>query len=267
MTSRSSAPDVKIRPKTIYHAKISDQNQIVKYTLEENETWQELIRRQTPLVRKLGCREYISGLDQLKLPENRIPQCPEVSLLLKKQTGWVLEPVSALIPIQQFFGLLAQKKFPAATFIRTRDELNYVQEPDIFHEIFGHCPLLTHPDISRFAETFGRVGLKLQAPDQLRLSRLYWFTVEFGLIRENDRIKAMGGGILSSIKETQTSTQSLLPIRKPFTVLDTLRTSFEIDRIQPLYFVLQSLQELAHLTENQLVDFLKEAKDLGDFEK
>src|SRR5204863_5824865 len=141
------------------------------------------ITRQIPVVQNRACNEYIEGIKLLNLPHDRIPQCPEVSKILKQATGWALEPVPALIPFSQFFQLLANRKFPAATFIRRREELDYLQEPDMFHEVFGHCPMLTHKAVADFTHTYGKLGLEASHEDQVMLAKLYWFTIEFGLIQ------------------------------------------------------------------------------------
>src|SRR5579859_421111 len=132
-----------------YVAKVPDVDGNIAYTSEEHAVWHDLIVRQRPIVDKYACPEYLDALEKMHFPTDRIPQCSEVSTVLKKHTGWEVAPVPALIPFGQFFQLLADKKFPAASFIRSREEMDYLQEPDIFHEIFGHTPLLTDP---RFAE-------------------------------------------------------------------------------------------------------------------
>jgi len=135
------------------------------YSDEENRVWQDLITRQIPVVQERACQEYMNGLRLLNLPRDRIPQCHEISRALHAAQGWALEPVPALIPCNQFFSLLANRKFPAATFIRRREELNYMQEPDIFHEVFGHCPMLTNPACADFAYTYGKLALSAKPED------------------------------------------------------------------------------------------------------
>ncbi len=168
---------------TSYVAKPVDAFGNAAYTAEENQVWHDLITRQLPIVQNRGCDEYLEGLKLMNLSHDRIPQCPEVSKVLRETTGWSLEPVPALIPDAQFFGLLSERKFPAATFIRRREELDYLQEPDIFHEIFGHCPMLTNKALAEFSHAYGVLSLKANKEDREMLARLYWFTVEFGLIQ------------------------------------------------------------------------------------
>lgn len=233
------------------------------YTPDENQVWNELITRQIPLVQDRACDEYINGVRLLNLPHDRVPQCPEVSSVLREATGWALEPVPALIAFDRFFSLLANKKFPAATFIRRRDELDYLQEPDIFHEVFGHCPMLTHKACADFTHTYGKLGLHASHEDQVMLAKLYWFTIEFGLIQTSAGLRAYGGGILSSKSETVYCVESDVPQRKPFDVMEVLRTPYRIDIIQPIYFVIDSFDVLFNLIDMDLIGLIKEARRLG----
>lgn len=249
--------------KSSYVAKPVDVNGNVNYTDEENQVWHELITRQTSIIQDRACDEYMHGLKILDLPKDRVPQCHEISKKLQSVTGWELEPVPALIPFDQFFYLLSTHKFPAATFIRRREELDYLQEPDIFHEVFGHCPLLTNEAYANFTHTYGKLGLKANEEDRVLLARLYWFTIEFGLIKSKNGIKAYGGGILSSISETPYSIESDIPERKPFDVLDVLRTPYRIDIKQPIYFVINNFDVLFHLIDMDLIDLIAKARRLG----
>lgn len=249
-----------------YVAKPIDANGNVAYTAEENQIWQELITRQIPILENRACDEYVHGLKLLDLPTDRIPQCPDVSAVLKSQTGWVLEPVAALIPFDKFFALLADKKFPAATFIRIREELNYLKEPDIFHEVFGHCPLLTNKAYADFTHNYGQIGLKASHQDRVMLAKLYWFTIEFGLIQSEKGLRIYGGGILSSMGETPYAVDSPKPRRKPFDPLDVLRTPYRIDIMQPIYYVINSFDVLFELIEMDLIGLIQEARELGLYE-
>lgn len=250
------------KPST-YVAKPVDANGNAHYTEEEDLTWHDLIVRQLPIIESRACEEYLHGIKLLDLPKNRIPQCPEVSTILHAATGWKLEPVPALIPFDRFFNLLANRKFPAATFIRKREELDYLQEPDIFHEVFGHCPMLTHPACADFTHTYGKLGLKASHEDQVMLAKLYWFTVEFGLIKTKSGLRAYGGGILSSKSETIYCLESEIPLRKPFDVMEVLRTPYRIDIIQPIYFVIDDFNVLFDLIEMDLIGLIHEARRLG----
>ncbi len=251
------------KTKTSYVATPVDENGHAEYTAEENQTWHELITRQTPIVQGRACDEYLQGMKLLNLPTDRIPQCPEVSAVLQSATGWTLEPVPALIPSELFFQLLANKKFPAATFIRRREELDYIEEPDIFHEIFGHCPLLTNQALADFTCTYGKLCLKATEEEREMLARLYWFTVEFGLINTKNGLRTYGGGILSSKTETPYCIESDIPVRKPFDVIDVFRTPYLIYILQPVYFVIDSFDQLFHLTEMDLIGLSHQARKLG----
>lgn len=249
---------------TSYVAKPVDAHGNANYTQEENSIWHELFVRQLPIVTGRACEAYMHGLELLNLTEDRIPQCPEVTTALQKATGWTLEPVPALIPFEKFFHLLANKKFPAATFIRTREEMDYLQEPDIFHEVFGHCPLLTNPAYAKFTETYGKLGLNASPADRAMLAKLYWFTIEFGLINTTEGLRIYGGGILSSKEETIYSLESNIPVRKPFDPIEVLRTPYRIDIKQPVYFVIDNFDTLFHLTDMDLIGLIQEARALGE---
>ncbi len=246
-----------------YIAKPVDADGNAPYTPLENAVWHELIKRQRPIVENRACAEYLRGLELLQLPTDRIPQCPEVSFKLKKETGWVLEPVPALIPFEQFFSLLANRRFPAATFIRRREEMDYLKEPDIFHEVFGHCPMLTNDACAEFTQRYGELAMHASSEDQVMLARLYWFTIEFGLIKTPEGIRAYGGGILSSLGETKYCVESDIPSRKPFDVIDILRTPYRIDIMQPVYFVIDDFDVLFELTKMDLIGLIQKARRMG----
>jgi len=246
-----------------YVAREADATGIVAYSEDEHRIWHELYARQTVAIQGKACDEFAAGLSLLNLPRDRVPQLAEVSKILRRETGWEVARVPALIPFSEFFALLADRKFPAATFMRTREELDYLQEPDIFHELFGHTPLLTHPHFADFTHTYGRLGLAASREDRVYLARLYWFTVEFGLLQKPGQdTRIYGGGILSSIGETAYAV-SEQPLRRRFTPLDALRTPYRIDIMQPLYYVLDDLSELGALTRMDLMDLVAQARALG----
>lgn len=250
---------------TEYIAKIPDENGYVYYTEEENKTWQFLINRQIGVVENRACDEYLSGLETLNFSKDRVPQCKEISEALMHATGWSIEPVPTLIPDDEFFGLLANRKFPAATFIRRWDEIDYLKEPDIFHEYFGHCPLLTNPECADFMQHYGKLALSANALDRRYLARLYWFTVEFGLIQTLSGLRIYGGGILSSKGETVYCLEDSKPLRKPFDLLEALRTPYRIDIMQPIYFVIPDFSVLYQLIEMDVFSKIHEAQALGDY--
>lgn len=246
-----------------YVSKKPDAKGYVNYTAEENKTWSTLYERQTQLLPGRACQEYIDGLKTLGLTADAIPQLPDVNEVLTRATGWAVEPVPALIGFDRFFNLLASQRFPAATFIRRPDELEYLQEPDIFHELYGHCPLLTHPTYAHFMQRYGELGVGATPHEQKKLAALYWFTVEFGLIRQPDGLRIYGGGILSSIGETPYSLESPLPERKPLTVRDAFLTPYRIDILQPVYFVIEHFDTLYDLVQDDLLARIREAQALA----
>lgn len=250
--------------KTIYTSKLPDQKGLINWTAEENQTWEKLILRQMDSVKERASDEFLEGLARIGFTRNRVPQHLEINKRLKDFTGWEVEVVPALIPAKEFFNLLANKKFPAASFIRTPAELDYIQEPDIFHEFFGHVPLLTFPEYANFMQEFAKIALSIPPKDRSRLFRLFWFTVEFGLLKSSKGIRAYGGGILSSIQETTYSIDSDIPRRESFDILKTLRTPYRIDIPQPLYYVLESFDELFRILNFDLISLLEESKALGD---
>lgn len=251
--------------KTTYQAKKPNEQGIIPYDAEENATWGILYNRQRPIVAEYACSEYLKGLELLGLSPDHIPQCKEVSDVLNSLTGWGVEPVEALISFTEFYKLLERKRFPAASFIRIRKDLDYIQEPDIFHEIFGHCPLLTDQAFADFSQAFGELGLRAPKEHRARLQRLYWFTVEFGLIQTEQGPKAYGGGILSSKGETIYSVTSPIPERKPFNAMDILRTPYRYDIMQTTYFVIESFNDFYQLLEKDLLAMTLEAAELGDY--
>ena len=247
-----------------YVSRLPDASGQIQYTDEENAIWAELFARQKQAIRGKACDEFMQGMDLLRLPEDRVPQLAEVSKGLKRETGWEVAYVPALIPFSEFFALLADRKFPAATFVRTREELDYLQEPDIFHEVFGHTPLLTNKWFAEFTHTYGKLGLAASREDRVFLARMYWFTVEFGLLRKpGEELRIYGGGILSSIGETEYACHSDKALRRRFDIVDALRTPYRIDIMQPLYYVLEDLRELYELAQRDILGEIRQARRLG----
>ncbi len=251
---------------TKYVAREPDASGRIHYTDEENAIWAELYARQERAIQGKACQAFLDGMDRLGLPRDRVPQLDEVSAVLRKETGWEVARVPALIPFSTFFELLAQKRFPAATFIRSREELDYLQEPDIFHEIYGHTALLTNPDFAEFTHHYGKLGLAATKEERVFLARMYWFTAEFGLIQPPGQpLQIYGGGILSSIGETEYAYSSDVPQRKRFKVADALRTPYRIDIMQPLYYVIEDFRELGELTRIDLMGEVRRARERGLF--
>ena len=246
---------------TQYQAKTLDQHGFIAWDDEENATWAALLQRQNSLIINKACSAYLYGLQLLDLPLHRVPQLYEVDTVLQETTGWQTVPVPCLINFDKFFALLAQKKFPVATFIRSPEEFDYLQEPDIFHEIYGHCPLLTHPAFAHFTHVYGQTGLHASKEERVYLARLYWFTVEFGLLKNKEgQHQIYGGGILSSPGETQHAFSAKSAQRKDFDVADVLRTPYRIDIMQPIYYALDALDDLFELSQRDLLLLVKDAQ-------
>jgi len=248
-----------------YVSKKPDAKGFVDYSLEEHRIWRILFERQMELLPGRACDEFLAGLDHLQLGASHIPQLPEVSSRLMQLTGWKVVPVEALISARQFFELLAERCFPAATFIRSEEELNYVQEPDVFHELFGHCPMLTNKIFADFVHDYALKVLKHPESEWALLQRLFWFTVEFGLVETPNGIRAYGGGILSSIEETVHSVESDIPIRALFNPISAFRTPYRIDMLQKIYFVIQNYKQLYEFVTSDVHAFLERARNLGEF--
>jgi len=250
----------------------------IQYGDHENAMWQALLERQASEIPNRACLAYIEGLNKLNLPATHIPQLSDIDEVLQATTGWQTAAVPALISFGKFFKLLANKSFPVATFIRRFEDMDYIEEPDIFHEIVGHCPLLTHPAFATFNETYGKLGLEATKEERWFLARLYWFTIEFGLVgrsREDRRI--YGGGILSSPSETIYALSNQLqnhsqnpslssPECRAFDLLDVLRTPYRIDQIQPIYYVIDDLDTLFDIVDSDIMGMVKKAMSLGLFE-
>jgi phenylalanine-4-hydroxylase len=240
-----------------YVAKKPDQNGYIHFTAEEHATWKILLERQMQVVQGRACDEFIAGLRKLNFSASRIPQCAEVSAVLQAATGWSVVPVDAIIPLGEFFRLLANRQFPAASFIRRREDLDYLQEPDIFHEYFGHCPLLTHPAYADFVHWYGQTVLRMPGNLQSLLGRLFWFTIEFGLVETAQGLRIYGGGILSSFTETVYALEDQQAQRLPFDLLQILNSNYRYDQIQTRYYVLKNLNHLFTLKDERIIHIVK----------
>lgn len=253
----------------------------IHYSDDENAMWQALLTRQAKQIPNRACSAYLEGLEKLNLPSMHIPQLHDIDEILQATTGWQTAAVPALISFGKFFKLLANKRFPVATFIRRFEDMDYIEEPDVFHEIVGHCPLLTHPAFAAFNETYGKLGLDASKEERWFLARLYWFTIEFGLVGSHpDNRRIYGGGILSSPSETiytlngsdtlQQSNHQQQPQNQPehraFDLLDVLRTPYRIDHIQPIYYVIEDLDTLFDIVDSDIMGKVKQAMALGLFE-
>ncbi|WP_434938112.1 phenylalanine 4-monooxygenase [Shewanella sp. HL-SH8] len=251
---------------TKYISHQPDSQGYINYSEQENNLWQQLYLRQITNLPGRACDAYLQGIQTLNMSVDKIPQLPDLDNVLTKLTGWKTAAVPALIPFGKFFELLASKQFPVATFIRTKEEFDYLQEPDVFHEVFGHCPLLTNPAFANFSHIYGQLGLAASKEDRIFLARLYWFTVEFGLVQaKGGPLNIYGGGILSSPGETLYALSDK-PELKPFDLLDVLRTPYRIDIMQPIYYVIEDIEYLDEISKMDIMAYVKKARELGMFE-
>jgi phenylalanine-4-hydroxylase len=234
------------------------------YTAADHDTYRRLYERQTALLPGLACDAFIDALPSLGV-KDRIPRFEEINERLKPATGWELVAVPGLIPERPFFDLLAHRRFPVTDWIRKPDEFDYVVEPDVFHDLFGHVPLLFNPVFADYVQRYGAGGLKAHdlGAGEL-LSRLYWYTIEFGLIRQADGLRAYGAGILSSSGELRHSVTSARPQRIALDLLRCMRTRYKIDDYQATYFVIDSFDELFEMTAPDFAPFYKTVRALGE---
>jgi phenylalanine-4-hydroxylase len=222
------------------------------YAADEHRVWDELYARQMALMPGRACRPFLAGLERLDLGRGGVPDFAAISEELRGLTGWSVVPVPMLIPDHIFYYHLANRRFPAGNFIRSRAQFDYIQEPDVFHDVFGHVPLLTDPTFAAYMEAFGRAGWKALRYNRLKsLSALYWYTVEFGLLLERGQTRIYGAGILSGPTETVYSLEGRSPHRIHLNVDRVMRTDYTISDLQATYFVVESFAELFHMTEQR----------------
>ena len=218
------------------------------YSAADHATYQHLYERQSALLPGLASDAFIAALPSLGIKDH-IPRFEEINERLYRATRWQIVAVPGLIPEVPFFTLLANRKFPVTDWIRTPAELDYIVEPDIFHDLFGHVPLLFNPVFADYVQRYGQGGLKAAELGACEmLSRLYWYTIEFGLIRQSNGLRAYGAGILSSPGELPYAVQSPAPQRLPLQLERTMRTRYQIDRYQKTYFVIDSFEQLFDMT-------------------
>ncbi len=221
------------------------------YTAEEHATWDTLFARQIAMLPGRVAPEFMAGLDVLRLSKLGIPDFDELSERLMKATGWQVVAVPGLVPDDVFFDHLANRRFVSGNFIRRPDQLDYLQEPDVFHDVFGHVPLLADPVFADYMQAYGRGGQRAAAMGAIeRLSRLYWYTVEFGLVRSGDRLALYGAGIVSSHSESIFALDDPSPNRIGFDLRRVMRTRYRIDDFQQSYFVIDSFEDLLDQTLN-----------------
>ena len=248
LTGKTSNPSAGLRGN--YSAMTADfavAQSMSAYTADEQARWLRLVERQLALIPGRACHEFLDAINGLTALDMRhgIPDFAEVNVALQAATNWQLVAVPGLLPDEVFFTHLANRRFPVTVWLRDESEFDYIVEPDIFHDFFGHVPMLFTPIYADHLQAYGVGALKAKRLGGLDwLARLYWFTIEFGLIAEGGAIRAYGAGVLSSPKELVYALESAIPRRLPFDVMASMRTAFLIDDVQSTYFVLDSFQQL-----------------------
>ncbi len=236
-----------------------------RYSAEEHEVWRTLFKRQEAILYDRACPEFLEGLVGLGVAADGIPDFARLNRVLEATTGWRIVAVPGLVPDDIFFGHLAERRFPSTCFIRRRDQLDYLQEPDVFHDIYGHVPMLMNPVFADYMQAYGQGGLKALGLDSLpRLARLYWYTVEFGLIRTSAGLRIYGSGIVSSKGESIYSLESPIPNRIGFDLLRIMRTRYRIDDFQETYFVIDSFQQLFDATRPDFTPYYEQLRGSAD---
>ena len=232
------------------------------YTPQEHATWDRLFARQAQMLPGRVTPAFLEGLDILRLSKPGVPDFEELSDRLTRATGWSVVAVPGLVPDAVFFEHLANRRFPAGRFIRRPDQLDYLQEPDVFHDVFGHVPLLANPVFGDYMQAYGEGGLRSLGFDALeKLARLYWYTVEFGLVREAGALRLYGSGIVSSYGESVFALDDSSPNRVGFDLKRVMRTRYRIDDYQQTYFVIDSFEDLLRATVE--TDFAPVYRDLA----
>lgn len=236
------------------------------YSDEEHTTWDTLFERQRKMLPGRAAQAFLDGVDILQLSKPGIPDFDELNRILMDATGWKVVAVPGLVPDDVFFDHLANRRFVSGNFIRKPDQLDYLQEPDIFHDVFGHVPMLADQRFADYMEAYGRGGIRaLQFGALKQLARLYWYTVEFGLIQEPEGLRIYGAGIVSSYGESIFALDSDSPNRIMFDLERVLRTEYRIDDFQQNYFVIPSLDELLRVTvETDFKPVYEKIADLPD---
>ena len=219
-----------------------------RYTPAEHAVWRTLFERQTKLLPARACDEFVDGMRRLPIGPEAIPDFRRLSDALGRRTGWQVVAVPGLVPDEVFFEHLANRRFPAGQFIRKPDQLDYIEEPDVFHDVFGHVPMLMNPVMADYIQAYGAGGLRAQKLGVLpHLARVYWYTVEFGLVEQADGVRIYGSGIASSYTESVFSLEDPSPNRIRFELARVMRTRYRIDDFQESYFVIGDLDELLEL--------------------
>jgi phenylalanine-4-hydroxylase len=234
-----------------------------RYTSVDHGVWRQLFERQGALLKGRACNEFLAGLAGLGATRDSIPHFAKLTDALMKATGWQIVAVPGLVPDDVFFGHLAARRFPVTWWIRKPEQMDYLQEPDAFHDIYGHVPLLMNPVFGDYMQAYGEGGLKALKQGALNyLARLYWYTVEFGLIRTREGLRIYGSGIVSSRGESVYCLESHSPNRIGFDLLRIMHTGYRLDTFQKSYFVIDSFDELFAATRPDFTPYYEQLRKL-----
>jgi phenylalanine-4-hydroxylase len=218
------------------------------YTPEQHATWAELVGRRMQQIEAHACREYVEGFHKIGLRVDQLPNLAEINQRLQPLTGWRATPVSGFLPPDAFFAMLAARQFPTTTWLRSRESLDYIPEPDIFHDVFGHVPMHAHPVFADFLQHYGEICAALKDKDALeRMGRLFWFTVEFGVIQQDGEYRLYGSGLISSQGESDYVIEGGPEIR-PFNVDQVLDQEFSTSEMQPVLYAVESFEQIYEAT-------------------
>lgn len=237
------------------------------YSAAEHATWKTLYERQTHMLPGRACDAFLAGLRDLPLDARHIPDFEQVNKVLMRRTGWQLVAVPGLVPDAVFFGHLAERRFPAGNFIRSPDAMDYLEEPDVFHDVFGHVPMLMQPAMADFMQAYGQGGLRAQQLGCLeQLARVYWYTVEFGLLMQHGVPRIYGAGIASSFTESHFALEDASPNRLQFNLERVMRTRYRIDDFQESYFVIGDLDALLEFAQIDFAPLYAHAAGLPEYQ-
>jgi phenylalanine-4-hydroxylase len=238
-----------------------------RYTGEDHAIWRTLYDRQSHLLPGRACRPYLEGLKGLEIAADGIPDFRRLSDVLGRATGWQVVAVPGLVPDDVFFRHLANRRFPATSWIRRPDQMDYLQEPDVFHDVLGHVPILMNPVFADYLQAYGLGGLKAQALGALHnIARLYWYTVEFGLIMTAEGLRIYGSGIVSSRTESIYALESPKPKRIAFDLMRIMQTAYRIDDLQLSYFVIDGFDQLFDATRPDFTPYYEQLRGRPDIE-
>jgi len=238
-----------------------------QYSAEQHATWRTLFERQTKLLPGRACNEFVQGMRDLPISADQIPDFRRLSDVLMTRTGWQVVAVPGLVPDEVFFEHLASRRFPSGHFIRKPNELDYLEEPDVFHDVFGHVPMLMNPAIAAYIQAYGEGGLRAQRLGKLtNLARAYWYTIEFGLLQQSDGLRIYGAGIASSYTESVFALDDPSPNRIRFDLERVMRTNYRIDDFQESYFVISDVDELLALAQIDFEPLYERAEKQPEYE-